>query len=284
MTALGPRHPEVQQLRTLLRDRSARREAGTSVIEGPRVLEGALDRDAAVEVVYLAPTTQRAFAPLVARVEERGIRIVELKEGVLERIGTTVTPQPVAALVSTALASPETLAATAGDSGPLLVGVALQDPGNVGTILRSAEAAGSAGVLLTEGSVDVFHPKVVRASAGAVYGLPVADAGDATMLLRVLREQGVRTIGTAMTAGSAYDATPLDGQVAIVLGNEGRGIAPDVGAELDAWVHVPMAANAESLNVGVVASILVFESARQRRTRAGRGPGPDAAARAESPR
>ncbi len=147
----------------------------------------------------------------------------------------------------------------AGRGGFVVVAAGLADPGNVGTILRSAEAAGADAVVLTAGAVDVFNPKVVRASAGALFRVPVA----VDVAAGALGDLGVALLGTVATGGVPYDEAPLDGACALVLGNEAHGLPP--GLALDGLVSIPHAGRAESLNVAMAATVLCFEAARRRR-------------------
>ena len=151
---LGPRNAEVQRLRSLLRDRRTRSVERAFVLEGPRVVRGALDRGARLDAIYLGSGAMRAFAPLVQRAVATGARVAELKEGVLEKLGTTRTPQPVLAVASMAPGSLDDVPTL----GTLLVTIDLGDPGNLGTIIRSAEAAGATGVVACGNSVDLYNP------------------------------------------------------------------------------------------------------------------------------
>lgn len=180
----------------------------------------------------------------------------------LEWIGASVTPQPLVAVAqwpSWSLA--DLLAAPV---GPVVVAVDLSDPGNAGTLVRSAEAAGARGVVLTKGSVDPRSPKVVRAGAGSVARLPVVDGLDAVAVLRELRATGLRTIAAdASVTSSLWDAA-LPADVVVVVGSESHGLPPSVAAEVDEVIRIPMASSVESLNVGVSAAIVLFEAARRR--------------------
>ncbi len=258
---LGPRHHEVKHLRALLRDASARREAGELVLEGPRLVADALRRGVALEAVYLGPGAERSFAPLVAAVHSSGAPVATLKEGVLEKVGTTRTPQPVLAVV--AVPTAPTLDELAAASGPVVVTVGVADPGNLGTVLRSAEAAGAGGVVCC-GGADVHNPKVVRAAAGAVLGVPVRAEPDAAAALAALRAGGRRCYGTVAAGGVPYADAPLTGRVTFVLGSEAHGLGPELLAMLDGTLTIPMAGATESLNVAVTTSILLFEAARRR--------------------
>jgi RNA methyltransferase, TrmH family len=261
--ALGPRHQRVRRLRELIRNPRVRRAEQAFVVEGPRVVEAALDREAVIESAYVGPGADRAFAPLVERLRNRDIPIEELKEGVLERIGDTVTPQPVLAVASMRRFDLDELST----GGVVLVAVTLRDPGNAGTLLRSGEAAGAAGVVFCGNSVDPHAPKVVRSSGGAVFGIPVVEADDPVKVLDALGRHGRRRIAAVAAGGEPFERVDLTGSVAIVLGNESSGLTAELTSHVDARVTIPTEPPAESLNVGMAGTVLAFEAARQRRAR-----------------
>jgi TrmH family RNA methyltransferase len=260
---IGHRHPEARRLRELLRDPSARRTESAFVLEGPRLVADALDRGSPLECVYVGPNGRRAFAELVERVEFAGIPVRELKEGVLEKLGSTRTPQPVLAVAPV----PPAASLAAVPDGLVVLTVDVQDPGNLGTIMRSAEAAGAVGVVVGRGTqgVDPWNPKVVRGSAGAVLGLPVVAVDDPAAAVAELRARGFRAVGADGDAADAYCDVDLTGPVALVIGSEAHGLPSAVRTALDLVVAIPMAGATESLNAGVAASILMFEAARQTR-------------------
>jgi TrmH family RNA methyltransferase len=200
----------------------------------------------------------------MAQVDTADIRTAELKEGVLEKLGTTRTPQPVLAV--TPMTDSPPLSALTGP-GPVLVLVGVGDPGNLGTLLRSAEASGCAGVVSCGASVDVHHPRVVRASAGSVFGIPVVEpdgpADDPVVVVDALRSAGRRALG-ATSDGRPAPEVDLAGPVALLLGNEAHGLDDAVRARVDGLVSVPMTGAAESLNVAMAGTVLVFEAQRQR--------------------
>ena len=187
-----------------------------------------------------------------------GAPCAALAAGVLERVATTDTPQPLLAVVRYRSAGPEVLAG----AGFVVVAVGLSDPGNLGTILRTAEAAGADAVVLTPDTVDATNPKVVRASAGALFLLPVVDHVE----LGELRAAGLRVLGTSAASGTAYTDADLTGRLALAVGNEARGLAAD--APVDGWLTIPHAGRAESLNAAMAAAVVCFEVARQRRVQA----------------
>jgi len=230
-------------------------------LEGPRVIGAALDRGVAIEAVYVGAGSMRAFAPLVQRAVATGARVAELKEGVLEKIGTTRTPQPVLAVVE----RPQHSIDDVGADGSVLVLADVADPGNVGTIIRSAEAAGLAGVVVCGTSVDVSNPKVVRSSAGAIFGVVTVEADDTMGALEHLGRTGRRRLATRASGGRSVFDVDLAAPSAIVLGNEAHGLGGDLESVVDEWVTIELAAPAESLNVAMAASVVAFEVARQQR-------------------
>lgn len=221
------------------------------VVEGPSLVAAAADHGWEIESVFTAAGHQpaRTFAA----------ETYELGPGVIERVASTEAPQPLLAVVRRRTASLDALATCSF----VLVGDRTADPGNAGTMLRSAEAAGAEAVVFTAGSVDVFNPKVVRSSAGALFSVPnlVVDAA----LDEVLAVPGLRSFGTSSHTGTEYSQADYLGPSAIVVGNEAHGLESDTG--VDEWVTIPHAGRAESLNVAMAATVLVFEVARQRRAR-----------------
>jgi TrmH family RNA methyltransferase len=256
-------------LRALARDPRVRADASATIVEGPRVIGAALDRDAPLTAAYLGCGARPAFGPLVGRLEAAGIPVADLKEGVLEKIGTTRTPQPVLAVAAWPAAGVAELVrlASSRPDGLFVVTVDIADPGNLGTIVRSAEAAGADGVVVAGDGVDVRNPKVVRASAGAVFGVPVVEMPDAGAAVATLREHGFACFGAVASGGVAPGGLALDGPVAFVVGNEARGLDAPLLSAFDGTVTIPMAGSAESLNVAMATTVLCFEAARQRAAR-----------------
>lgn len=242
--------------------RSAREAERAFVVEGATLLGEALAAGAPVESVYAAPGPRGGVElPEVRRAWEGGVRVHDLASGVLERVAGTVTPQPVLAVVGMVTTTVSALRA----ARPVVVCVDVRDPGNLGAVLRSAEAAGAAGVVCCDGTVDVFNPKCVRASAGALFHVPLVTGGAPLNELATLGDAGWRRLATAAGAGVAYTDADLRGPVAFVLGNEANGLPPELDAVLDGAVHVPIEGRGESLNVAMACAVLCFEAARQRR-------------------
>lgn len=256
--ALGAKNHRIRRLRRLLTSRRDRNRDGVIVIEGPTLAAellgsggGALE--AFVEVGY-AP-------PVLAQLAEAGVPVHDVEVGVLGDVLSTTTPQPLA-VIARAPAEPP-LPTPAGR--PLVVVVDLRDPGNAGTLLRTAEAAGAAGLVLAGGSVDPDSPKVLRAAAGARFRQPVWRHRDPAALLDQLAGLGWDTAATVVDAdASPYDEVDL-GRAAIVLGNEAHGLDPELVARCHRRITIPLAGPTESLNVAAAGAVLCFEALRQRR-------------------
>lgn len=230
------------------------------MVEGAKLVDEALVSGAGTEAVFAGPGTP---VELLERARRRGVRVHELAPGVAERVGSTVTPQPVMAVVAALDAD------LAGLATPrfVVVGAGVRDPGNAGTVLRSAEASGADAVVFCGGSVDVYNPKTVRASAGSLFHVPVVVAGDPVEVLGRLRDLGLRRLGAVAQGGTDYAAVDLTAPSAVVLGNEAAGLPDEVAALVDERISIPMAGRSESLNVGMAAAVICFEAARQRRAR-----------------
>ncbi len=250
------------RLRRLSGRRSARHEEGAFVIDGPVLVREALAAGVTLEEVFATASADRS---VLGEVAAAGVEIHEVTEAVLARAVDTVTPNGMAAIAGRVEVSVD-VATAAGAAGPLtLVLVDVADPGNAGTLLRAAEAAGAAAVLFCGSSVDPSNAKCVRASAGALFHLPVASGGHAVEVLEQLGRRGVARFATVVEGGAPYHDTDLRGPAAIVLGSEAHGLPADVLALVDHLVTIPMAGRTESLNVAMAGSVLCFEAMRQRR-------------------
>jgi RNA methyltransferase, TrmH family len=234
---------------------------GYCAIEGFRILEEAIRSGLRFRAVYFSESAsaraERLLSQLGAQVET-----LLLPDKLFAGVVPSDAPQGVAALVRWKEFSLEDVLAKSA-AGPLLAIAGVQDPGNLGTILRSAEAFGAGGILLGEGTVSMFNPKVVRASAGSVFRLPLTRA-KLSGLLGLMKERGLRLVATTSHKGTPLDQAKLSGPLAIFIGSEGAGLSRDLIKEMDEVVAIPQAPQVESLNVGVATSIVLYEVARQK--------------------
>jgi RNA methyltransferase, TrmH family len=233
---------------------------GYCAIEGFRILEEAIRSGLRFRAVFFsesaAARAERLLSQLAAQVET-----LLLPDKLFSSAVPSDAPQGVAALARLRAASLKEVLAKS-EAGPLLVVAGVQDPGNLGTILRSAEAFGAGGVVLGEGTVSPFNPKVVRASAGSVFRLPVARA-KLSEARALMKELGLRLVATASHQGTPLDQAKLSAPLAIFIGSEGAGLSWDIIQEMDEVVAIPQAPQVESLNVGVATSIVLYEVMRQ---------------------
>jgi TrmH family RNA methyltransferase len=277
---LAPRNPRLVALRRLLSDRRARRAAGRYVIEGPRLLAEALDAGAALDEVFWDVGARERHPDLLDRLGGEGHTPVWVAAGGLDRVGDAHRGQGVTAVaVAPPLADgtpPQRVVATGAAAGaaPLvLVLVDVADPGNVGTVLRAADAAAVDAVLLAGACADPLSPKVVRAAAGALFRVRVVETGDPLALLRAWR---LGSVGLVVRGAEPLAAADLSAPLALVVGGEARGLSLELLGGLDDRRSIPMPGRAESLNVAMAATVALFEAVRQRTLPAGAAAGPGA--------
>jgi TrmH family RNA methyltransferase len=241
----------------LIHKRSLRQAEGVFVAEGVMLLHEALAAGIVPETVFYAPDADVA---LVREAFDAGAAVFELATGVMESVADAVTPQPVCAVLPFIDVAIDQLSA----DGVVVVAVDVRDPGNAGTLVRSAAAAGARGVVLCAGSVDLYNPKTVRSTAGALFRVPVVTSVDVDGALTALGAAGRRRLAAVARDGDDYAAVDLTGPVAFVVGNEAHGLPSDLEG-IDARITIPMPGPTESLNVGVATAVLCFEAARQSR-------------------
>ena len=234
---------------------------GYYAIEGMRILEEAIRSGLKFRAVFFSDAAETRAARLLPQIGAH-VETVLLPDKLFAGTVPSETPQGVAALVRCKTFTVEDVLAKS-QAGPLLGIAGVQDPGNLGTILRSAEAFGVGGVLLGEATVSQFNSKVIRASAGSVFRLPIARTKLADLLPQV-RAQGLRLMATSSHKGTPLPGATLTGRLAIFIGSEGAGLSRDLLDEMDEIVAIPHSPHVESLNAGVAASIVLYEAARQR--------------------
>lgn len=227
------------------------------------LLAEALGSGAEIEAVFAEPGADEA---VLARARAAGVVVTEVAEGALRKVLDVVTPQSVVAVAAIRRASLADLVDLAAARGrPLLVLVELQDPGNAGTLVRVAEAAGCAGVVLSTASVDPWNPKAVRASAGSLFRVPVCVDVAPAEVTAACAAAGVATVATVPRGAAAPELVDLGGAVALLVGSEAHGLPAGIEAAATVRVGIPMEGGVESLNAGVAGALLAFEAARQRR-------------------
>lgn len=253
----------MQRLRRLLRRRALREVEGVFVAEGVRVVREALASGAEVESLYFSQGSRAGgeLAELAAAGVQRGARVFDLAAGVMERVADTVTPQPVLAVVKRGDVG---LSALRGAT-MVLVLAGVSDPGNAGTLLRAALGAGADAAVFSASCVDPYNPKTVRASAGALFRLPLVVGPDPVEAARWLAGEGIAPVGAVARGGRDYVDADWKRPFALFVGNEAHGVVSELELCFDELVSIPLPAQVESLNVAMAASVICFEAARQRR-------------------
>ncbi len=245
-----------------------RTEDGSCAIDGLRIVEEATRSGLRFRAIFFKESAQNLAERLLPQIGAN-VDTLLLPDKLFDGTVPSDTPQGVAALVRLKEFSLADILERQ-QVGPVIVLVGLQDPGNLGTILRSAEAFGSAGVVLGEGTVSPFNSKVIRASAGSMFRLPVIlakAAGGLEEISAKLRAHNVRLIATSSHKGTPLDQANLTGPAAVFIGSEGSGLPRTVLAQADELVAIRHMPQVESLNAGVAGSIVLYEAARQRQGR-----------------
>ena len=246
-----------------LKQKKFREQSGLYLAEGLRLVEEAVESGAPIEDILISGEIGSGkFDRIINGAAASGARLYEVNDMIIEHVADTKTPQGVVAVVRKTEGDP--YAFIANKERPLfLVLDGLQDPGNLGTMIRTADAVGATGVFVGANSVDLYNPKVVRATMGSLYHLPVFQL-DLIDLLPKLKESGAKVIGTAVEEAQPVFQEDLSGAVALVIGSEAHGVSDAVRALTDANVMLPMPGKAESLNAAIASSVNLYEAIRQR--------------------
>lgn len=265
----GKHNPLIKDLRHAI-SRGKLTEAGDCAIEGLRVVEEAIRSGLRFSAVFFRESSPEVTERLLPQIGAQ-VETLMLPDRLFDSVVDSESPQGLAALVRPREFSFEDLTERL-QIGPIVVVAALQDPGNLGTILRSAEAFGSAGAILGEGTVSPYNSKAIRASAGSAFRLPIVHrhgnrqngAIELRNICEMLREKNVRLLATSSHKGAPLHQANLKESCAIFFGNEGAGLPKDLMIKMDEVLSIPHLPQVESLNAGVAASIVLYEAARQR--------------------
>ncbi|OPY58599.1 MAG: 23S rRNA (uridine(2479)-2'-O)-methyltransferase [Pelotomaculum sp. PtaU1.Bin035] len=261
---LSKQNPRVKYLRRLASRRFRDRE-GKFLVEGFRFVDEALKSSFLVEMLIFcmkAGDTNRGKA-LLETAALRGIPLMEVEEALFKELVDTKTPQGVFAVIKRRQIGIDSLLNSAGPSLLVLVD-GVMDPGNLGTIVRSADASGADGVILLKGTADIFNPKALRATMGSIFHIPVCQDSTVEEVLSFLRRYGIKLVAGAPHCGKPVFESDLTVSCALVVGSEPRGPGEVVLAGEVEQVCIPMPGRAESLNVAVSAAVLLYEAVRQR--------------------
>jgi TrmH family RNA methyltransferase len=245
---------------------AGRKKAGQYFTEGIRSVGQSLKAKAPVDKVIFSDKVYRTTGgrELMERISQTGIKAVEISEGLYKSITDTDNPQHIMAVINIKEYRLKDIL----QSGELLLVIVdgIQDPGNLGTVIRTADAASAHAVMLLKGTADIYNPKTVRSTMGSVFGIPVIQVGDNKELFYWLRETGVRLIASSPEGDIPYWDIDYRGKIGIIIGNEANGISEQVKSCSDMSAVLPMPGGAESLNAAVACGILLYKALEQRLT------------------
>ena len=249
---------QVKRLLQLQKKSKARNEEKVFLVEGLRMfMEVPEER---VQKVYISETL---YNKKKQELKKKKFSIEVLSDAVFQHVSDTKTPQGILCVVNQKEYDLE--AVLNAENPHFMVLDNLQDPGNLGTIVRTAEAAGVDAVFLSKESVDIYNPKTIRSTMGSIYRMPIIYVEDLQELLERFKQKEIKSYAAHLEGKNTYDKEDYQRGTAILIGNEGNGLREEISRSADVWVRIPMEGKVESLNAAIAASVLMFEVYRQRR-------------------
>ena len=258
---------QLKQVSALLKKAKERKERKAFVVEGPRmVVEAPVE---SLKAVYVAESfeknqeNQNLLKELEKKCQDAGAVFETVADAVFKNVSDTQTPQGIMAVVAMPEYSFEQL--LDGDKTHLLILESIQDPGNLGTMLRTGEGAGITGVIMNKTTVDLFNPKTIRSTMGSIYRMPHYVTEDLSETLRVLKEKGISLYAAHLKGEHYYTEEDYTSGCAFLIGNEGNGLSDEIANQADTYIKIPLEGQVESLNAAISATLLMYEANRQRR-------------------
>lgn len=261
----GSQNPLIKEVRAL-RNKSGREEKGLYFIEGARFVAEALKENIGIRYVVVSETFSSGSGSyeLLKKLNDTELNCYVVPDSLFASISDTQTPQGILAVLG--LERKQLMGAEL--SGGLLVILdIIKDPGNMGAIIRTADAAGCAGIIVPDGCVDVFNPKVLRSTMGSIFHVPVYHCNNIVEAMNTAREYGFMLCASHLEGSISIYEADLSGQVALIIGSEAEGIGNETAENSDLLIRIPMEGRAESLNASVAAGVMIFEAMRQKKYR-----------------
>lgn len=259
MELTGLQNPVVKAAAEL-KQKKYRTQNGLYLAEGLRTAEEAVAYKAVETLFYVATDDDRTMR-LLEDAAMQNIKLVCVNENVMKKIADTETPQGIIAVCKMRQPKLENLLAS---GKMLLVLDRVGDPGNIGTMLRTADAAGIGGLVLLKGCTDIYAPKTVRSSMGSLFHIPVLSGVSEQEFVSAAKKAGYDLLVTCLDGADNLYKADLSGRIAFVMGNEAGGVSETLLEKADKRVYIPMAGRAESLNVAMAAGIVMFEALRRK--------------------
>lgn len=235
------------------------------ICEGIKLVEEAVNSGSLIKYVLISDKFygSKTNDPLIKKIKGLKLEIIHTTDSIMDYLSDVVTHQGIIAVVKKGFYQVDKLCDRA--DGIILLLYKLQDPGNLGTIIRVAEAGAVKGIIITEGTVDPYNPKTVRATMGSIFRMPIAKIDDASNFIKKARDLGYRSMGFFPKAEKEYFNADLTGPIILSFGHEAAGLPVEMGRLMDMQLKIPMAGDVESLNVAVSTAVVIYESMRQRR-------------------
>ena len=250
----------VKELVQLQKKSKVRNEQGVFLVEGVKMYQE-IPQEQLVKV-YVSETFADKQKEEINRLKDRR-KLEYLSDHVFQYVSDTKTPQGILCVVRQSTYCLEDILEA--EDAHLLVLDNLQDPGNLGTILRTAEGAGVTGIIISKESVDIYNPKVSRSTMGSIYRVPFVYVEDLKEAIAKVKAHGIFTYAAHLDGKNSYDKEDYTKKTAFLIGNEGNGLRKEIADLADTWIRIPMQGQVESLNAAIATSVLMFETARQRR-------------------
>lgn len=237
-----------------LKEKKHRIKSNKYLIEGLRFVEEAIKSKVSIDSIIFTESFKEKNPDLFLKINEN-IKLIQMNEALLKQLCSTENPQGIVGVIN--MQNKEL------KSGELVVLVdKVQDPGNMGTIIRTAHAAGAAGIVMTKGTVDIYNDKTLRSTMGSIFYIPIVE-DDSLDFVKSLKKEGYKLVVSSLQGKNNFFEENLQGKVLIAVGNEGNGVSDEVYDIADIKVKIPMPGEAESLNVAVATSIMIYEKIRQ---------------------
>jgi len=251
----------VKELKSLKTKRT-RDEKGLFFIEGIRFMEEALKENAEFDKIFISEKLAdiNGGSEILKRINNESYTIYSLPDKLFKEISDTENPQGILATIRFRKMSADEIHE---DGRFYIILDSLQDPGNMGTIIRTADAAGVSGIIISKGCVDIYNPKVLRSTMGSVFHIPLYHSEDLIKTINKLKKSGCKIYAAHLKGSVNYFEEDMRGRSAIIIGNEANGISDEIAEQADVLVKIPMPGRAESLNASVAASLLMYEVVRQ---------------------
>lgn len=250
---------QVKEVVQLQKKSRARNQAGVFIVEGIRMVQETPPER--LEKLYVTEGFYKKYKDALPKGDCKPELVSDV---VFSYMSDTKTPQGVLAVVRQMKHSEEDIFGA--ENPHIIVLDNLQDPGNLGTIFRTAEAAGVNGVILSKDCVDIYNPKTIRSTMGAIYRMPFVYVEDVIQTIAQMKKKDIKIYAAHLDGKNSYDKEDYSKATAFLIGNEGNGLRDEVAAQADIWVQIPMAGQVESLNAAIAAAVLMFEVSRQRRS------------------